>query len=190
MRRITLPRESYLPKNNPTLKLVDSQGTDAVVYTYEHNGKLLAIAFHGKSNSPDWHYNFGKEEGRQARIQSFIDGRKRHAEYRAERKAERQKPHTLAVGDIMVSSWGYEQTNVDFYQVIRVIGKNTVEIREIKQTYRETGSMCGYVKPIKDAFVEKAELMIKRVNENAVRMNSFSHAIKWDGSEKYTSSYA
>ncbi|EHV76870.1 hypothetical protein ECDEC7A_3317 [Escherichia coli DEC7A] len=30
---------------------------------------------------------------------------------------------TVSVGDVFVSSWGYEQTNVNFYQVISVHGK-------------------------------------------------------------------
>ncbi len=28
---------------------------------------------------------------------------------------------TVSVGDVFVSSWGYEQTNVNFYQVISVL---------------------------------------------------------------------
>ena len=33
------------------------------------------------------------------------------------------KNDTISVGDIFVSSWGYEQTNVTFYQVLSVHGK-------------------------------------------------------------------
>lgn len=33
------------------------------------------------------------------------------------------KNDTVSVGDVFVSSWGYEQTNVTFYQVISVHGK-------------------------------------------------------------------
>ena len=35
---------------------------------------------------------------------------------------------TVSVGDVFVSSWGYEQTNVNFYQVISVHGKKTVTV--------------------------------------------------------------
>lgn len=37
----------------------------------------------------------------------------------------------VKVGDIFVSSWGYEQTNVDFYQVIALVGKHSVRVREV-----------------------------------------------------------
>ncbi|AYQ14532.1 hypothetical protein EB670_24360 (plasmid) [Escherichia coli] len=42
------------------------------------------------------------------------------------------KNDTVSVGDIFVSSWGYEQTNVTFYQVLSVHGKKTVTVREIR----------------------------------------------------------
>lgn len=35
------------------------------------------------------------------------------------------KNDTVSVGDVFVSSWGYEQTNVTFYQVLSVHGKKT-----------------------------------------------------------------
>jgi hypothetical protein len=47
-------------------------------------------------------------------IAGFIAGRKQAAEAKAKRQAERKAPHTLKVGDILVSSWGYDQTNIDY----------------------------------------------------------------------------
>lgn len=38
----------------------------------------------------------------------------------------------VSVGDVFASSWGYEQTNVSFYQVVSVHGKKTVMVREIR----------------------------------------------------------
>lgn len=37
----------------------------------------------------------------------------------------------VKVGHVFVSQWGYEQTNVTFYQVISLHGKQTVCVREI-----------------------------------------------------------
>lgn len=41
---------------------------------------------------------------------------------------------TANVGDIMYTSWGYDQTNVDFYQVVRVRGRS-VYVCEIGARY-------------------------------------------------------
>lgn len=52
------------------------------------------------------------------------------------------------VGDILYTSWGYEQTNVDFYQVIGKKGKSTLVLQEIhgKNSY-DNESMTGVTSP-------------------------------------------
>lgn len=51
----------------------------------------------------------------------------------------------LIPGSILVSSWGSEQTNVSFYQVISSTAK-TVTLREIEK-YRFEEDMRGWVTP-------------------------------------------
>ena len=50
------------------------------------------------------------------------------------------------VGDLFYTSWGYDQTNIDFYQVTKAISANTVEVRSCgaKRVYDQ--SMSGHVK--------------------------------------------
>ncbi|WP_407226574.1 hypothetical protein [Enterobacter roggenkampii] len=38
----------------------------------------------------------------------------------------------ISVNDVFYSCWGYEQTNINFYQVVQVRGKQTVLLREIR----------------------------------------------------------
>ena len=51
--------------------------------------------------------------------------------------------HHYKVGDILYNSWGYNQTNVDWYQVIKVKPKSIV-IHPIAGDYKETGFLSGY----------------------------------------------
>lgn len=37
----------------------------------------------------------------------------------------------VSVGDIFYTSWGYEQTNVNFFQVVQLVGKMSVRVREV-----------------------------------------------------------
>lgn len=198
--RHTLPREFYIPRLVSGLKskgaeLVDCSGTDAAVYTYEKTKadgatSYLALAFHGKAAKPDWHYSFRTEEQRTKKIAEYLEGRKSHAAYRAEQKAKRQAPHTLKVGDILSSSWGYDQTNIDYYQVTRVPGPMSVEIRKIAaNSGPEEGFMTAYCTAAKDQFV--GEPMIKRANSsNCVRIASYASASPWDGKRDRYSWYA
>lgn len=52
-------------------------------------------------------------------------------EYEQRRQEPTQNADGVRVGDIYVVSWGYEQTNVDFYEVVALKGKKTAVVREI-----------------------------------------------------------
>lgn len=45
---------------------------------------------------------------------------------------------TIKVGDIFVASWGYEQTNLNFFQVVKKVGKQSVRVQEVKVPTTET----------------------------------------------------
>ena len=50
-------------------------------------------------------------------------------------------------GDIFVSSWGYDQTNVDFYEVVKVAAK-TVTLIPIERKVQLKGFMRYTAMPI------------------------------------------
>ena len=54
------------------------------------------------------------------RIRQEAERFRRHDE--AQEKAAAAFRESLRVGDILYSSWGWEQTNIDFYQVIAIRG--------------------------------------------------------------------
>lgn len=131
MPKMTLPREFYIPKNAVKSDIAMPEGVVAEVYTYEVAGGIYALAFYGKQSKPMWHYRFGSVEQRDTRIAETVKGLAASAKFKAERKAAKSKPHSMKVGDVMVGSWGYEQTNVDFFEVVELIGKTMVRIEKI-----------------------------------------------------------
>lgn len=83
-----------------------------------------------------------------------------------------QQQTDLAIGDVLVASWGYDQTNYDYYQVTRLVGKRSVEIRELGQSKVETNWLQGDCVPLKNRFI--GEPMIKRVSANgSVKVRSW-----------------
>ena len=46
-------------------------------------------------------------------------------------KPAKKNKYGVKVGDYFSISWGYEQTNVDFFQVIALVGETSVRIREV-----------------------------------------------------------
>ena len=58
----------------------------------------------------------------------------------------------VRLGDIFYTEWGYEQTNIDFYQVVALKGKHTITLRMNEAKSGTASSMTGYTRPIRDAF--------------------------------------
>ena len=160
-------RKSFVGQKYAVKFTDDSLGAVAFLQVTEA-GAVYMIGFSGKRAKPDFHYRFRSTEHADRYQDSWHKGLVSRATAKAERKAEKAaksaQPHPLAVGDVLVSSWGYEQTNYDYYQVTRLVGKQSVEIRELGQQAAETGFLQGECVPVKGRF--KGEPMVKRVNEN------------------------
>ena len=60
----------------------------------------------------------------------------------SEEKEERVNIYGIKVGDVFYSSWGYDQTNVNFFQVVEIKEK-MVKIREIAQILTYQGGAYG-----------------------------------------------
>lgn len=158
------------------------------IYTKESNGQISAQFFGGRRSNPDYHYRFGGPDTFEAFKERYISDLESHAEAVAARKKDAQKPHTLKPGDILSCSWGYEQTNIDFYLVTQTIGTRTIEIQEIGSHIEETGFMSGRSTP---DTIRRGKITRHRVAaDNAVKINSYQRAHLWDGKPEYNSWYA
>jgi len=121
----------------------------AEVYTFENRrGKPAGIAFGGRRQKPDWHYMFSTEEQRQKHIDTWAKGQREHESYKLERRQERKSGTTLEIGDILYESWGYDQTNVNYYQVVACKGKCMVQVRPISSRSVDN----SHVSPCPDSF--------------------------------------
>jgi len=144
------------------------------------DGRYVAKGYYAKRMKEDFFYLFKTEEQAHGYVDRWIKEKRLCAEYKQTRKAERRanlaKPHQLKVGDVLSSVWGYEQTNVDYYEVVALKGKRTVVIRQISSDVTSTAWMQGTCTPNKGHYV--SGLMEYRVSEqgNSIRLNSFSSA--------------
>ncbi|WP_425543433.1 hypothetical protein, partial [Microbacterium aurantiacum] len=65
-------------------------------------------------------------------------------------------PAPLTVGAILVSRWGYDQTNVDYYEVVSATPK-TVTLRPIRSRVTgDAGFMAEYVAPVPGEYTGEA----------------------------------
>jgi hypothetical protein len=149
-------REWYIPKEAQEIRDPES---DAVAYLangiYGHTGKEKwhAVAFAGKRQKPDWNYTFSSEEQARRYIAEHAESRRKSIAAADERKAARSNIRAAdhyKVGDLLYTSWGYDQTNIDFYKVVRVLDKS-VEIVAIGAKDLTVdggvGPLAGYCSP-------------------------------------------
>lgn len=169
----------YIPKG--ATKIANKSGS-AVAYIYTSvRNKPAAIGFIGRSGKPAMHYSYTSEQRRAEAVATFLRSAEASAVAKANRAAEKRtnlaKPHGLVIGDVLQCTWGYDQTNIDYFEVTRKVGARSVEIRKIAAQAEATGDMQGTCVPAKGRYIE--EPMIKRVDENdRVRIYSFATASK------------
>ena len=147
--------------------------------------KPVLRVYRGESGKPVSQYYYSTETHRQ----DTIDGHKKSADNDEKRKAERKAArqnlvNPYQVGDILNSSWGYDQTNVDFYEVVGVTDKS-VRLEKIgNRTIDDQGA--GGLSVVPDTAHRSGNVMLKRVSEGGwVRLSSFSGASKWSGRPQY-----
>ena len=128
-------------------------------------GKYFAMGFVGKGKKNSFYYSFTSEEKMYAHIEGFIQDCELVLGIKKAKKEERKERNSKVkceVGQLFRYSWGYDQTNVDFYQVIEVKGKK-VFLKEVGYTTVEgsQGFMFDRVKPTKDDFVGRGTILVK-----------------------------
>ena len=129
--RYKLTREHFIPKGSTKIsdKLSDAI---AYIYTTQRNGKPGAMVFYGKQAKPVSHVYYKDETRRAQHIAELFANRRAYVSRVAERRTEDKAfAHSVQVGDIFSTCWGYDQTNVEFFEVTKLIGAKMCELREI-----------------------------------------------------------
>jgi len=162
-----------------------------VAYCYQSDRGPAFIAYKGRQSRPARFLAFQTEERRDSNLAGFIEQETKTEDYK---RARREVGHGLAVGEIVYSVWGYEQTNVDFYEVVRVPSARSAVVRKIDQDTTENapGSMTGKTTPKQGQFEGTA----KETTHRAAGLHSLNGGKssrgdlqKWDGTPRNVSWY-
>lgn len=172
-----LTRDFYVPSGYTLYAKDERYGFE--VYASTGAQRLCAMAFGGKRSKPDWHYSFRDQARLDTKVAETLAGFMAWQDRKAKEKAQRLAPHDVKVGDLFRCSWGYDQTNIDYYECTAVSGQ-MIELTPIAQESEETGFMQGECVPLPGAYIGKP--MRKKVSmaggEPAVRIYSFASAYR------------
>lgn len=149
-----------------------------------------------KANGFRWHRAkklwYAKQTKKRLELAKVLTDTEEYAEHvrKEEPKGEKVNQYGVKVGDIFVSMWGYDQTNVDYYQVTALKGKTMVVLQAIGyEVVGHNGFMQSTVKPVRDNFIEGEEPITKKIqscgNEPFVSLNSYANAYLTDENETH-----
>ena len=181
-----LTREFFIPAKFEE-KIVKFDGA-VEVYIIENGPNYVAKGFKGKAAKSAFHYKFRTAERMAEYIDEFFADYAKVLEYKANKKAadklkKIEAAAALKVGDIYYSSWGYDQTNIDFYKIVDVKGTKATLV-EIAKKYLEPDSQYED-KVVPDPDVLVGEPMNKIVNAyGSFNIASYAGAYKWNGQPK------
>lgn len=190
--RTKITREFYLPKNGRKLKLPKGlTEKDCEVWFYNTNDKLCAVAFKGKSEKPYFRYSFKNAEHRDEYTLKFY--LEIYNNIQSKKKVIEDKKHMinfLKVDDILYCSWGYDQTNINYYKIVSVKGM-FVELVEIGQKISEiTGWASKNVLPDKNRKIGNVIRKKFLGGIYPIKINQVQWLKLWDGKAHEATSYA
>lgn len=158
---------------------------------------MKAVGFRWHSQKKLW---YAKQTADRMALAEKLAGKpaaEKPAADQAPAAAEPVSKYGIKAGDILTDSWGYEQTNVEFYLVTKVISACKIEIVELgHQEVEENSSMSGYVIPDMDRRI--GEPIQKIVSQSGyekkngswhVKINESISLTQWDGKPAFYSSW-
>ena len=158
------------------------------IVRFEYMGYPAVKIFKAGKDKP-----FVSRYGPAKRVEDIIANCKSDADKKmAEDERKKAYKPNMKAGDILESSWGYDQTNIDFYQVTRVSGTRAY-MRKIGKKYvqgeermcedavmPDRGNFCGG-----EFFKRICVFLYGNEASEYVNISSYSTARPWNGQVRY-----
>jgi hypothetical protein len=181
-------RRLYVPQGATTM-----ERHGGIVYLYQSDsGVPYAVGYRGRAYKPAFHFRFASEERRTAHVEAFCESLQRQAAVKAERRQAFATPHTLKVGDVVVNSWGWEQTNIDFYEVVKTSANYVWLLPLSAEEVEQTGFMQGKKMPRPGQHLAEVPTKHRVYHRDTGASVNFKHGCGylWDGTPEWYSCYA
>jgi hypothetical protein len=189
-------RKAFAPKGAIVVRPKGVRaGTE--IYLTELNGRAIALGFLGTSARPEFNCGFRSLGDRERYLAQWIANlRGAQASRTDQQERARAWRHSYRVGDILSASWGYDQTNVDFAEVIETT-EHTVTVRAIAQELVPSidhAPMAGYVVPVLGKYIGEPRKRRVTAPWNGTGdghvADGHHHMSRWSGKPVYCSWYA
>lgn len=186
-----LRTERRIPENAVEYSVTSEVTKDlATVYLWQQtNGIWVIRKYRGIKPKHCGFYGYRNKENAEKDAKDWIKMYQNMADQNAEyNRKVKAFVRDVVVGDILFGSWGWEQTNCDFYEVTGLVGKKSVKIRHIAESREYTNDMQGTCVPMPGKYI--GDEITKVYGYHGVKIHDYLTVSKWDGLPKSWSSYA
>ncbi len=148
---VATTRAAWVP---PGATIVRDKMSDAVAYLYtDAKGRPCARVFYGRQGKPVAAFWYRSDSQREKDVtRYFATRRDRQAQLDARAKDRADFVHAVKVGDMFKTCWGYDQTNVEFFEAVAISG-TMLTLREVRQESVSTDSMHGRCVPLPGDYI-------------------------------------
>jgi hypothetical protein len=170
----------------PDFRELRYDSLSAVIYAKQDGtGRVHAKAYHGTAYHHSWNYSFRTAESFEGYATEWLHGLEQSKAFKAQQQSKRTGVCPWKVGQTLVCSWGYDQTNIDYYEVIAVRGQ-VVDIQEIGQHFIDQQGPSGdTVIPFRGHRGKIIKSKRPQTHDNgktwSLHMTSYAWAHPWDG---------
>lgn len=174
-------RPGWIPENAPELT---PEGTDLVLYPWQlgtaQGIRYGLVGFMGRQSKPYVNYTYRSEAERDRRMNQFIESRRAQIKQKLdEQVAKREFKTSLFYGDVLCTSWGYDQTNVDFYEVVEVVGPQMIAVRQVAAEVVKEDGHSEQVVPVPGQYIGR-ELRVRVQRGDKAKIEGH-YASPWNG---------
>jgi len=190
-------RKTWILGPAENLKIDYFEDIKLEVFRYEIKGVPYLVTFEGRKIKPTLKYRYDDIETRDDRFYTEINKvRLNHLNKLEQKELKRMKEkeefNKVKVGNIFASSWGYDQTNVNYYKLISIKGKTGTFVEVYKKTVKGSeGYMSSTVTP--DADNHYGKEFKARITGNRIKTNytyAYNKGQDYENIKNYCSWYA
>lgn len=179
----------WIPKNAEEVSAGLGDVT-AYITPHKRNPKypIHLLAYAGKAQKPTLNYLCRSPEEASKHLLELVQGRRANKQRTLERRQARNQPHTLKLGDILYTCWGYDQTNTEFYEVVAVKPKSVV-VREVKCQVVSNGTTSEGIVASPGDYCGEPSTHRVNAEQKSIRISSCQTAWLWDGRPKTVTAF-
>ncbi|MEO4090734.1 hypothetical protein ABH307_00415 [Acinetobacter pittii] len=163
--------------------------SDSLIFKLKETGSTYYVSYsqlvfscwtkNKNAKKPRLNFKCSSIDNLKKSVKHYMEKELAVAKVKIERKEQSKKSAEefkakIEVGTILYTSWGYEQTNVEFYQVIEVKGSK-VKLKELKQMSVAKHYMSEDVAPKPNEFLDD-EVLERRILNGHIKISGSIYA--------------